>query len=73
MLLNSLANTYILSELLSGTINANDEVSTTDLVLTWFDFCVQGSDKTGSYLSKKIRVVYQRTAARRGSNYVSRL
>ena len=59
--LNSLANPYILSELISSTVDANDEVPTTDLMLTWFDpFCVPGSLR---HLSKKDRVVHQRTDA----------
>ena len=29
-----LANAYLLSELICGTVDANDEVSTTDLMLT---------------------------------------
>ena len=32
--LDSLANAYLLSELICGTIDANDEVPTTDLMLT---------------------------------------
>ena len=31
---DSLANAYLLSELICGTVDANDEVSTTDLMLT---------------------------------------
>ena len=45
---DSLANAYLLSELICGTIDTNDEVSTTDLMPTWSDFCVRASDKTRS-------------------------
>ena len=58
-----LANAYLLSELICGTVNANDEVPTTDLMATWSDFCVRGSPKTRSRLSMKARVVRQRTDA----------
>ena len=61
--LDSLANAYLLSELICGTVDANDEVSTTDFMPTWSDFCVRGSPKTRSRLSKKARVVHQRTDA----------
>ena len=65
MPLDSLANAYLLSELICSTIDANDEVPATDLMLTEFDFfcSVRGSDKTRSCLSKKFRVVHQRTDA----------
>ena len=61
--LDSLANAYLLSELICGTVDANDEVSTTDVMPTWSDFCVRGSLKTRRRLSKKARVVHQRTDA----------
>ena len=64
MPVDSLANAYLLSELICGTVDANDKVSTTDLMLTWFDFFpIRGSPKTRSRLSKKARVVHQRTDA----------
>ena len=55
---DSLANAYLLSELICGAVDANDEVSTIDLMPTWSDFCVRASDKTRSRLSKKVRVVH---------------
>ena len=61
--LDSLANAYLLSELICGAVDANDEVSTIDLMPTWSEFCVQGSPKTRCRLSKKARVVHQRTDA----------
>ena len=61
VLLDNLAKAYLLSELIRGTIDTNDEVSTTDRMLTEFDFCVRGSPKTPSHLSMKARVVHQRT------------
>ena len=61
--LDSLAKAYLLSELICGTVDANDEVSTTDLMPTWSDFCVRGSLKTRRRLSNKARVVHQRTDA----------
>ena len=63
MPLDSLENAYLLSELICGAVDANDEVSTTDLMPTWSDFCVRGSPKTRRRLSKKARVVLQRTDA----------
>ena len=47
---DNLANAYLLSELIFGAVDANDEVSTTNLMLTWSDFCVRSSDKTRSRL-----------------------
>ena len=61
--LDSLANAYLLSKLICGAVDANNEVSTTDLMLTWSEFCVRGSPKTRCRLSKKARVVHQRTDA----------
>ena len=61
--LDSLANAYLLSELICGAVDADDEVSTTDLMPTWSDFCVRGSPKTRRRLSMKARVVHQRTDA----------
>ena len=54
--LDNLAKAYLLSELICGTIDANDEVPTTDLMLTEFDFCVRGSPKSRRRLSKKARL-----------------
>ena len=56
--LDSLANAYLLSELICGAVDANDEVSTIDLMPTRSDFCVRGSPKTRRRLSKKVRLVY---------------
>ena len=62
--LDSLANAYLLSELICSAVDANDEVPTTDRMLTEFDFfCVRGSPETRRRLSKKARVVHQRTDA----------
>ena len=65
MPLDNLANAYLLSELICGTVDANDEVptTTTDHMLTEFDFCVRGNSKTRSRLSKKASIVQQRTDA----------
>ena len=63
MPLANLAKAYLLSELICGAVDANDEVSTTDLMPTWSDFCVRGSPKTRHRLSKKARVVHRRTDA----------
>ena len=63
MPLGNLANAYLISELICGTVDANDEVPTTDIMPTWSDFCVRGSPKSRSRLSKKARVVHQRTDA----------
>ena len=61
--LDRLPNAYLFSELICSTVDANDEVSTTDLMLTWFDFCVRGGDNTRSTLSRKVRAVHQKTVA----------
>ena len=61
--LDSLASAYLLSELICGTVDANDEVSTTDFMPTWSDFCVRGSPKIRRRLLKKARVLHQRTDA----------
>ena len=61
--LDRLANAYLLSELICGAVYAYDEVSTTNLMPTWSEFCVRGSPKTRCRLSRKARVVYQRTDA----------
>ena len=63
MPLDSLPNAYLLSELIWGTVDANDEVSTNDLMPTWSEFCVRGSPKIRCRLPKKARVVRQRTDA----------
>ena len=60
------ANAYIFSELISGTIDANDEISTTDLMLTqWF--------VRSSRLSKKNQGCSSKDRCERDSTYVSRL